>query len=125
MHVRDVLSCPDCGGVLWEIDEPDYVRFRCRVGHAFSPESMLAGQNDILEQALWAALKTLEENARMSKRLAITERERGHGWMAARFEEREKDARERAETIRKFLVSATSEVPQANAQEIEAGAGSR
>ena len=54
------FSCPDCGGVLWEIDEEDYLRFRCRVGHAFSPESMIGAQNDMLEQALWSALKTLE-----------------------------------------------------------------
>src|SRR5207245_906078 len=40
------FSCPDCGGVLWEIHDGDYVPFRCRVGHAFSPESMLASQND-------------------------------------------------------------------------------
>ena len=110
------FSCPDCGGVLWEINDGDYIRFRCRVGHAFSPESMLAGQNEVLEQALWAALKTLEETARMSNRLAATERGRGHGWMAARFEEREKDARQRADAIRKFLMSATSEVPQVDAE---------
>jgi two-component system chemotaxis response regulator CheB len=115
------FSCPDCGGVLWEIKEGDFVRFRCRVGHAFSPETMLGAQSDILEQALWSALKTLEESARLSKRLADTERERGHTWMAARFDEREKDARERADTIRKVLVSSTSEVPQPTTQEIETG----
>src|SRR5207253_221580 len=69
------FSCPDCGGVLWEIDEEDYLRFRCRVGHAFSPESMIGAQNDMLEQALWSALKTLEENAHLSKRLADRERQ--------------------------------------------------
>ena len=114
------FSCPDCGGVLWEIADGDYSRFRCRVGHAFSPESMLNGQNEYLEQALWSALKTLEESARMSKRLAATERERGHTWMASRFDEREKDARERAETIRKVLISSSGEVPQATAEELEA-----
>ncbi len=119
------FSCPDCGGVLWEIHESDYVRFRCRVGHAFSPESMLASQGDVLEQALWAALKTLEETARLSRRLANTERQRGHTWMAARFDEREKEARERADTIRRFLASSTSEVPQITPEELQANAPRR
>jgi two-component system chemotaxis response regulator CheB len=27
------FSCPECGGVLWEIEDGDLLRFRCRVGH--------------------------------------------------------------------------------------------
>ena len=73
---------------------------------------MLGAQSDYLETALWSALKTLEESARLSKRLADTQLERGHKWMAARFNEREKEARDRADTIRKVLVSSSSEVPE-------------
>lgn len=105
-------SCPDCGGVLWEIQDENLVRYRCRVGHAFSPETMLSAQSEVLEEALWTAAKTLEESARLSKRLARAERARGHDWLAQRFEEKERDARERVETIRRFLLkSDTSEIP--------------
>lgn len=97
-------SCPDCGGVLWEIDDGEYVRFRCRVGHAFSPETMLGAQDDVLEEALWSAVKTLEESARLSHRLAASERQRGNAWLAARFEEKEQQARERVEVIRRYLL---------------------
>lgn len=96
-------SCPECGGVLWEIEEGELVRFRCRVGHAYSPESVLSAQDEVLEDALWSAMKTLEESARLSKRLAASERARGHDWMAKRFEEKEAEARERVEVIRRFL----------------------
>jgi two-component system chemotaxis response regulator CheB len=99
------FSCPDCGGVLWEIEEPTFVRYRCRTGHALSPETMLAAQDDKLEEALWTALKTLEESARLSKRLAEEQRREGHDWMRKRFEEKERDARNRAEVIRQVLVS--------------------
>jgi hypothetical protein len=81
------------------------------VGHAFSPETMFGAQSETLEQALWSAMKTLEESARLAKKLADTERLRGHDWMAVRFEERERDARERADTIRRVLLRDTSEVP--------------
>ena len=57
------FSCPDCNGVLWEIDDGDMVRFRCRVGHAYSPETLLAVQSDSVEAAIWAGLRALEENA--------------------------------------------------------------
>ncbi len=97
-------SCPDCGGVLWEIDDAgDLTRFRCRVGHSYSPETMVAAQDDRLEEALWSAVKTLEETVRLSRRIADTERGRGHEWMAARFDEKARDAAGRAETIRRVL----------------------
>lgn len=99
------FSCPDCGGVLWEIQDDEFMRYRCRVGHAFSPETMLGAQDDVLEEALWTALKTLEESARLSDRLAATERTRGHEWMARRFDEKGQEAKTRAESIRRFLVT--------------------
>ena len=107
-------SCPDCGGVLWELPEEQYVRYRCRVGHAYSPETMLHAQDDVLEEALWSAMKTLEESARLSKRLAATERDRGHDWLVERFEQKEKEARARVEVIRRYLLKTSdSTFPQA------------
>src|ERR1051326_7175884 len=47
------LTCPDCHGALWEINDEDILRFRCHVGHAFSAESLSDGQTDVLEMALW------------------------------------------------------------------------
>jgi two-component system chemotaxis response regulator CheB len=98
-------SCPDCGGVLWEIEDGNIVRYRCRVGHAYSPDTIYGAQQDGIEQALWSAVKTLEESARMARRLAETERSRGHHRMATRFEERATDAQRRVDVLRRFLLS--------------------
>ena len=46
------------------------MRFRCRVGHVYSPETMIAAQTDEVDRALWVALRTLEERAAMAYRLA-------------------------------------------------------
>src|SRR5262245_27678364 len=47
------FSCPDCNGVLWEVQDGQLQRFRCRVGHAWSPGSLLTQQSEALEAALW------------------------------------------------------------------------
>jgi len=33
---RSPYSCPECGGVLWELKDGELMRFRCRVGHAYT-----------------------------------------------------------------------------------------
>jgi two-component system chemotaxis response regulator CheB len=65
-----VFTCPECSGTLWEVGDDDLPRFRCRVGHAYTSESLVAEQDDALEDALWAALRSLEENATLARRMA-------------------------------------------------------
>ncbi len=62
------LTCTECGGTLFVASESP-LRFRCRVGHAFSPESLLVGKQDAVEAALWAAIVALEERADLTRRL--------------------------------------------------------
>jgi two-component system chemotaxis response regulator CheB len=65
-----VFSCPECRGTLWEVGAAELARFRCRVGHAYTAESLVAQQDDALEDALWAALRALEEHATLARRMA-------------------------------------------------------
>lgn len=102
-----VLACPECGGVLWESQDGNLLRFRCRTGHTFSPESVLAEQNEELERALWIALKTLEEKASLSRRMMHQAQEHGSDWMASRFEDRLQEAEKNAKVIRDLLVNNT------------------
>ena len=97
------FTCPECTGPLYELRDGEFVRFRCRVGHAYTAESMLDGKMGALEEALYIALNTLEESAIMSERLAARSREYQHDHAVKRFEERANDARERAEKIRRVL----------------------
>jgi two-component system chemotaxis response regulator CheB len=42
------LGCPDCGGALWEVEDGQLIRYRCRVGHAYAPETLSAKQLESL-----------------------------------------------------------------------------
>jgi two-component system chemotaxis response regulator CheB len=100
-----VYGCPECGGVLWELVEGDLIHFRCRVGHAWSPDSLLAEQVVALEGALWTALRALEESAALSRQLAAQAEQRGFTRAAARFRAQEQNAEKHALVIRKVLLS--------------------
>ena len=98
------LACPDCGGTLWELEHKNLLRFRCRIGHAYSLESLLAKQSDALEDALWFALRALEEKASLTKRMAKRMRDRNQILAAQRLEEQAEDALARANVIRETLL---------------------
>lgn len=105
------FSCPECGGVLWELEEGNLLRFRCRVGHAFSLETMQAEQARAVEEALWSALKTLEESMSLLHRMAQQAHTQGREWLAQRFEKKRQDAEHHAEVIRKLLLDEEEIVP--------------
>jgi len=98
-----VFSCPECHGTLWEVEEGGLLRFRCRVGHVYSPDSMLAAQTDEVDRALWTALRTLEERAALSLRLAERARQREHHWVDKAFTQRAREAEVEAGQIRRLL----------------------
>ncbi len=98
-----VYACPECAGVLWEVNNETLIRFRCRTGHAYSADSLLAAQSDALEAALWTALRALEESASLARRLHERAKLRGHHLAEARFAEQARESDERAQTISHVL----------------------
>ncbi len=107
------FACPECSGALWELQDGELVRYRCRTGHAFTANTLLADQSIALEDALWTALRALEEQAALAHRLADRSRDSGHLMTVSRFEEQERDATERAEVIRRLLVAGPTAVQPA------------
>lgn len=98
------FACPDCGGVLWELDENGFLRFRCRVGHAFTARNLSVEQQHAIETALWSALRALEESAALHKRLAQRSTENHQLQSAERFQERAGNTEQNARVLREFLV---------------------
>ncbi len=113
------FACPDCGGTLWDLSEGDLLRFRCRTGHALSAETLLAKQSDALEDALWIALRALEEKSSLAHRMATRMRDRNHDISAKRLEQQADDAQEQAALIRDVLLKGNGKPKVDMAQDFE------
>jgi two-component system chemotaxis response regulator CheB len=106
LHETDATgaySCPDCGGVLEPVGDIGLVRYQCRVGHAYSAESLFAAQEDEVEQALWMALRALEEKVELAVRLERRFRSLGQERAAERYADRARLTAERAGSLRTLL----------------------
>jgi two-component system, chemotaxis family, protein-glutamate methylesterase/glutaminase len=116
------LTCPECGGALWELVSENLVRYRCHVGHAYSMDSMVAEQAIRVENALWAALRALEEKAELCRRLAERSRKRGLDRLVRRYEAAVENAELGSDAIRQVLLSdGTQPVAAEGEQDIEDG----
>jgi two-component system chemotaxis response regulator CheB len=54
-------NCPNCGGVLWEMNVPRKKRYRCHTGHSFTRAALLTSQSEKIEEMLWISLRMFEE----------------------------------------------------------------
>jgi two-component system, chemotaxis family, protein-glutamate methylesterase/glutaminase len=97
------IACPECNGGIFELDVEGVPHFRCRVGHAYSAESLYLEQRASLETALWTALRALEESAELARRLVTRSSQRGNQRAADSFQHNADVYMERAEVIRGVL----------------------
>jgi two-component system, chemotaxis family, protein-glutamate methylesterase/glutaminase len=98
------FGCPDCGGVLWEIEQKGFLRFRCRVGHALTAEYLGAEQRHAVETALWEALRALEESASLYRRMAARASRSDHNLPAQLYRERASNTEANSRVLRDFLL---------------------
>jgi two-component system chemotaxis response regulator CheB len=54
-------TCPECGGILIEIKEGGFTRYRCHTGHAYSGDTLLVSVTEAIENRLWITMRALEE----------------------------------------------------------------
>lgn len=62
-------TCPECSGVLMQLQEGGILRFRCHTGHAYSVASLLEGISESIERTLWSTVRVLEENMLLLRHL--------------------------------------------------------
>jgi two-component system, chemotaxis family, protein-glutamate methylesterase/glutaminase len=95
------FTCPTCRGALWELHD-DVLRYRCHTGHAFSKDSLLGEQTTAIEDALYSALRAVEEKATVLRRLG--ERTAGRSELVgADYESKAVALEETADVLRSIL----------------------
>jgi two-component system, chemotaxis family, protein-glutamate methylesterase/glutaminase len=104
------LTCPDCHGPLRRFKYGDIVELKCRVGHAYSPESALVAHDEAEERTLWSAVEMLEEGADFAELLAESMPASANGIRSKAAIKRRLAARLRGE-IETTIPSATPTIP--------------
>jgi two-component system chemotaxis response regulator CheB len=99
------LTCPQCHGAMWERDLDGLIQYRCRTGHVLGQESMATEQDRMVEEALWAAVRALEERSELSRRVAERFEARGDDATAARHRRQTMTAARRTATLRGTVLS--------------------
>jgi two-component system chemotaxis response regulator CheB len=101
--MRTDITCPECGGVLWEEVEDRVTIYRCRAGHVYSPDSLLAVQGEGLDSAIWRPIRMLQERGALLQRLATRATSHGRLRSARYFSEEAEEALRRAAEMRRAI----------------------
>lgn len=96
-------ACPDCHGVLLELEEGGRVRFRCHTGHAYSVESLLAAMGAGIEQAVDTAERALEEGSLLMKQIATQLQKHNEHEASRRMMDASDQARRKAAAMRTVI----------------------
>ncbi len=75
---RSVFTCPECGGVMWEVERGGLLRYRCHIGHAYTAELVEKATDNQFPDAMARTLRTLKERVSLARRLE--EQAMNKGW---------------------------------------------
>ena len=104
--LHETTICPECGGVLTERHEVGTSVWQCRVGHRYSPESLIDAQAVDVETAMWAAVRALDDRTRLLERMAHQCEARGQARSARSFRHNAQAARGQSRIVREALMRA-------------------
>lgn len=97
-------TCPDCHGVLMQIEEGTIVRFRCHTGHAFSLKTLMAEINDAIDNSLWATLRAVEERVMLLHQMEELAQASGMSGEAMQWRKQADDSEKRLQPLRELVL---------------------
>ena len=95
------FNCPDCNGVLWEIEDGDLVRYRCHTGHAYTTKVLSEVQERAVEHTLYAALRAQRGRAHLLRTMAARSADAG---LREKYERRAEGFDEDSSVIEELLL---------------------
>ena len=104
------LTCPDCGGGLWELDDEGHKRFRCHTGHVYTGASLLEKQGEEMEESVWISIRMLEERRNLLLTLAASDK--AGPAMVAGYQSRAEELKVHIERLKAFLRSLSKTGPR-------------
>ena len=99
------FACPECAGVLFEIDEARPRRYRCHTGHGFTLRSLAFAQDIGTDEALWGAMRALQEREALLRTLAQEGEADPEGRQGAALLEEAECIHAHAEQLRRMITS--------------------
>ena len=105
MASPSTFTCPECHGTLWEVRGPGPRRYRCHTGHALTERALASLQDQLVEDALWSALRALHEKEKLLRQMA--EIAVGAGLTQAALEQVQQaaEAQRSSEVLRRMMAS--------------------
>jgi two-component system chemotaxis response regulator CheB len=110
MHIQEMprdastgLTCPACGGAIWELRDDGVSVLRCHVGHAYGLESFAEAQVEQTEAALWEAVRALEERRALLTQMADTAERSNRSLSAAHLRTSAADLDAKSGTVRRLV----------------------
>jgi two-component system chemotaxis response regulator CheB len=97
------LSCPECGGTLWEQEQAEMLHFRCRVGHAYSAASLSTAQSSAVDEALWTGVRAIEEKMALTERVLSRAKDASQTLVVERLNDRVRFLSRQARVLRKVI----------------------
>lgn len=97
-------ACPECHGTLQEIREGSYSRYRCHLGHAYSVDNLLSKLTLEASDALWNALRAVEESATLLRQEAAGAHDDGDERLRDLYLHKARQANMNADAIRAVVL---------------------
>lgn len=98
-------TCPECSGVLFQMEEGGILRFRCHTGHAYSAESLMAAIADSIEDTLWSAVRVLEQHMILLRHLARHALQQQDTLLSKQLETRAQTAQDQVQIMRQMALN--------------------